>query len=304
MLVKKTSFNFLLKHELFKFNLFAKNYHYFLLGWLYNRITIEDHHTFLIKLHTNQFLSYLIKLLKKNQLCFFKYQIIKKKSFVIIKINNHNLTILKNLNFYFPDIFKDFKITNFKKLEFQSFIAGLFINCGYISNPKSNFYHLELKMLNINDQLLKIIISKLKKYGFNFKIMTTNNAKRCYLKKSTLIADFLKFLRAFKTLYAFENKTIAKNFLNNIQKSINLSLANQQKIIKASNQNLILINKIKKGNVFNLLPVKLKTLCQLRILNPDVGYHQLAILMNQKLDLDLNKNDIFLMFKKLKLWKI
>jgi len=198
-----------------------------------------------------------------------------------------------------PNIFAFFNINNFSKPEFQCFVSGLFINCGYISSPISNFYHLEFKLFDL--ELLKIIVLKLKKYQINFKILNSKPFKRCYLKKFFEISDFLKFLNAFKSVYFFENKKIERNFINDIKKSINLNLANQQKIIKASNQNILLIKKLKQNNSFILLPPKLKILCQLRIDNPDFNYNELAKLMNQKLNLKLKKNDIFLMFKKLKL---
>jgi len=82
----KKSFNLFVKNELFKSILNSKNYSYFLLGWLYNRVSIINNDNFIIKLHVASFTNYLLKLLSQNKLCKFKFKIIKKKVLLLLKL--------------------------------------------------------------------------------------------------------------------------------------------------------------------------------------------------------------------------
>ena len=111
------------------------------------------------------------------------------------------------------------------------YFAGVFLGGGSISAPESTSYHLEIQMYSHMNA--KSIQTFLNKYDFDFVLIQRRQLWVLYLKKADQISDFLKAIRAIRSLLEFEDAKIIRGFKNEIVKYSNLEVHNQKKLAKS-----------------------------------------------------------------------
>lgn len=174
------------------------------------------------------------------------------------------------------------------------YLAGTFLASGSVNSPKSSNYHLEA---SFNDEeYAKSVIELAKKYeATTFNIKTTQRRDRhvIYLKRSDQIVDFLALIGATNACLDFENTRIDRDVMNVTNRLKNLDTANYEKTIKASKNDIKIINKlIKKKGLANLGSEKVILLASLRVKYPEDTLEDLAEKMSEELHTDVSKSNI------------
>ncbi len=145
-------------------------------------------------------------------------------------------------------VINDFKYSQSIKMPSQ-FFAGVFVGGGSISDPSSTSYHLEIQMFSHYEA--ERIQKFLNKYSFQFTLIQRRKRWVLYLKKSEHISDFLKAIQAFRSMVAFEDERITRDFQNQLNRYSNLDAYNQQKLARASESFKSNYNYIKANNLLS-----------------------------------------------------
>ncbi|KAF5295790.1 hypothetical protein FQA39_LY12963 [Lamprigera yunnana] len=224
-------------------------------------------------------------------------QILKKnKTFQIILIGDvqkflNDIFILNN-----PD--KTHLVKSKDSALFRAYIAGVFVASGSINSPTTTNYHLEIQCKELQEA--KAITALLNTFDFNFKILERNqNRVICYIKKTSMISDFLRLVDAAQAVMEFENEIISRDFMNSINRVNNIDISNQTKSIKAAQQQIACISKIQLKNQFSLLSKKAQVLARLRLENPEFSFVELQEEMRKK-GVEMNQNKIIDFLKQQK----
>lgn len=156
---------------------------------------------------------------------------------------------------------------------FSSFLRGVFLSCGTISDPEKN-YHVEFVVpyLKLSKDLLQII----SELGFNAGHVVRNSNHVIYLKNSENIEDILTYMGAPMSSLKVMGIKMTKNVKNKINRQMNFENANMTRTIDAGLAQVDAIKLIKKYKKFDLLNDELKELAQLRLENPDMSLKELG----------------------------
>ena len=114
----------------------------------------------------------------------------------------------------------------------SQYFAGIFVGGGSISDKNSTSYHLEMQFYS--HMIASKVQSFLNKYNFNFHLIQRRKNWVLYIKKSELIADFIRAIEAFQALMVFEDIRITRDYQNHLNRYSNLDTYNQSKLAKAS----------------------------------------------------------------------
>lgn len=149
---------------------------------------------------------------------------------------------------------------------YGAFLRGVFLACGSISNPDTN-YHLEfvIPYYKLSQDLLKFLQDR----NLNAKYILRKYAHVIYLKDSESIEDLLTLMGATQSSLMIMGIKIQKNVRNNINRQINCESANLSRTIDAGFAQIDAINIIEKKQGLDSLPDELKELALLRRANPD-----------------------------------
>lgn len=163
----------------------------------------------------------------------------------------------------------------------SAFIAGAFLSCGTVSDPKKD-YHLEFSVpyYNLSKSLFTLFceIDELTpKYtnrkGYNI----------VYFKESESIEGCLYLMGATDSMYDVMNIKIVKDFRNRANRQANCETANINKMVNAVAVQLAAIEKIWKTKGKGFLEESLQSVAQLRYDNPDSSLAELASLYPSKI---------------------
>ncbi|WP_339021003.1 DNA-binding protein WhiA [Spiroplasma endosymbiont of Atherix ibis] len=228
-------------------------------------------------------------------------QKLRKNKIYQLILTDNVIDFLKRYNIY--DINSSTKIIKIdlekydKKIKqelIRAYISGIFIAIGSVNSPETTNYHLELQFKE--DESSSYITKILKKYNFTFKTISKKNKFVCYIKKSIVVSDFLKFIDTSISVMKFENTRINRDVSNNINRMINIDIYNQQKSSVTGSRQVEVIELIKKNNLMSELSSKAQLLSQIRLENPDASFSELELLMKEK-NVSITKSGISNLFK-------
>ncbi|MBP1526679.1 MAG: DNA-binding protein WhiA [Spiroplasma ixodetis] len=181
----------------------------------------------------------------------------------------------------------------------RAYIAGIFLVVGSINSPSTPNYHLELQFHN--DMLAKKIKNILLQiFKLNFKTIKRRNKRVLYLKKSNVISDFLKIIDCPQAVFAFEDKRISRELFNNINRFNNIDISNQQKILNAGDQQVIMISVLKDKKLFKALSLKAQIISNLRLKNPEASLSELGELYYQETGFVITKSGVNHLIREIK----
>lgn len=173
------------------------------------------------------------------------------------------------------------EFNNIKECCIKSILIGSFLSSGYITDPNLD-YHLEV--IFKNKALADYYIKLLSMLDFSPKYVKRQSGKSLnhivYIKDSEQISTFLSLIGADKYLLKFEQIRVEKDVKNNINRNINCEAANLSKTIKAAQNQIYAINKLKESKRFGKLDEKLKEAARIRVKYPDDSLESLALKLN------------------------
>lgn len=174
----------------------------------------------------------------------------------------------------------------------RSFLRGVFMGGGSVSDPKSN-NHLEIVL--DNEQNANFIISVLALLDIPVKKMKRKNKFVIYIKDAETISNFLVLIGSNKGTIEYEEVRTLKNYKNYMNRKDNCETANWDKTAKAASEQTKDILDIKKAKMFEKLPMKLKQISNLRIKYPMAGLEEIGNMLEPK----LSKAGVSHRFKKI-----
>ena len=156
----------------------------------------------------------------------------------------------------------------------KAYLAGAFLAYGTCNNPSKTNYHLEISLNEKSNALFLIKI--ISRFNIEAKIVERRNRFVVYMKKADYVSDFLAIIGANSARLEFENERISRDMKNSISRIDNCEIANEVKTIKAANEQLEYINKIKQAGKYDKLPERLRNVCELRIKYQDYSLLELC----------------------------
>ncbi|MGB4537601.1 MAG: DNA-binding protein WhiA [Bacilli bacterium] len=208
-----------------------------------------------------------LKIKKKNR--------VGEKSYYRINVADKDLSILKDLGVV--DIDGTPREPSFS-LENDcckaSTLRGAFLARGSINNPYSRDYHMEIIAPDAGEA--ELIQNLLKEIGIDAKMIERPKGIVVYIKKGEQIADFLKYVGASNSLFAFEDIRIKKDLSNYVNRIMNCDVANEQKAIATAAKQLEHIEFLEKHYGFVNLTPRLIDAIILRTHYPDDSLSQLS----------------------------
>ena len=200
-----------------------------------------------------------------------------KKSLYYLVIEEKGLEILKDLDLMDNDYNLKNELSN-KFLEKECCMASIlrasFLIKGSVNDPRTNNYHLE-ETLNDEEDANKIQ-GILNDVGIVSKTIKRKKGLVLYIKKAEYIGDFLNFIGATNSRFAFEDFRIKKDLSNYVNRIINCDVSNEQKALSTARKQLEDIEKIEKNIGFLHLSPRLMNAVILRTTNPEDSLSQLS----------------------------
>lgn len=223
----------------------------------------------------------------------------KVKQIYILTISDHINEILEKLN-----ITKNGKSTLPEKYflateeDIESYLRGLFLACGSISDPSSSGYHAEFVVSFKNEA--EFILKLLKNYKIESKILKRNNKYMIYIKQAEMISDLLKIFQTTDSLFYFEDIRIYRDHKNMVNRINNVDLANQEKVIRTGLNQIDEINYLKDNDLYDLLDDRIREVLEYRIKYPETSLNELAQIVSLETNKPISKSGINHYFRKVK----
>ncbi len=156
---------------------------------------------------------------------------------------------------------------------FASFIAGLFVSFGSVTDPDKQ-YHLELSFETpIEQEATAKILSN---GGIFMKSGQRGERYLLYLKSSGEIEDFLARTGATHAAFDLMNAKIVREVRGNANRQMNCDMANISKSLAAAQQYTSVIEEIIYKGQENRLPQELRETARLRCENPQASMAELG----------------------------
>ena len=156
----------------------------------------------------------------------------------------------------------------------KSFLRGIFIGGGTVSEPLKKNYHFEFKCRSKDN--ISFLLPLLSESGIEFKLSTRLGRQSLYLKNSDAIEDFLFYLGAGKQAFSFMNAKINHEIKNDINRRTNCETGNIARSTASAAKHLSAIRfLIERGRLSELGP-ELEYTAQMRLKNPEFSLVQLG----------------------------
>ena len=177
-----------------------------------------------------------------------------------------------------------------KKCCGKAYLAGAFIAYGACNPPTNSNYHLEISANDLS--YANFLVSLITRYNLESKISKRRTKYIVYIKKADVIADFLKLIGAYECCLNFENIRIDRDFVQNQKRVENCYIANEVKTLKAAEEQVAYMLKIKKAKKEDKLSDKLRTIYDLRLKNQEASLVELSNLYEKKYGEKISKSGL------------
>lgn len=182
------------------------------------------------------------------------------------------------------------RIISIKEKGVSSYLRGIFLGSGSMVDPNKN-YHIEFVLTH--DEDVKLLNMVLDYVEIESLYKERKDKKIVYIKNSEMIANFLSIIKANVAMLELENVKVEKDLRNNINRRMNFDLANLNKTIETSLEQITDIEFLESRN---LLPDNLVEIAQIRKENPELSLKEIGQMMKPK----ISKSSVAYKMKKIK----
>lgn len=181
------------------------------------------------------------------------------------------------------DFFGDFSCVNGQIVSgsddmASAFLRGIFVCCGYVTDPKKE-YHLEIVLSeSARAQLLADFISE---HGMSVKSTERKSQTVLYSKTSEQIEDFLTYIGAGTHSLEIMQVKIEKDLRNRANRSVNCDSANLDKTVAASEKSCRDIELVLQEIGAENLSDELRETAFLRLNNRESSLSELCSMMKE-----------------------
>lgn len=160
----------------------------------------------------------------------------------------------------------------------SAFLRGMFLAGGSVTDPAKG-YHMEVATVHqaVARETYTLMEETL---GFYPKMASRNGTQVLYLKQSDLISDCLTFLGAPVAAMGVMETKLEKELKNKVNRRCNCDEANTSKVVDAAQEQLNAIRVIRRRNMMDHLPEKLRQAALAREQNPASSLTELAAMMD------------------------
>lgn len=172
-----------------------------------------------------------------------------------------------------------------KQNEIRAYLKGIFLSCGYLSAPTDKDavdyngkkgYHLEFALNSgmVMEDLAEMIANLCSFPIANIK--QRRNSTSLYIKSAQYISDCLAAMGASKGVMMLQEVMANRAMRNHLNRGNNFILANIDKSVSASRNQIEAIDKIKRTKGLGWLDERLQETALIRIKYPDATLTELA----------------------------
>ena len=179
-----------------------------------------------------------------------------------------------------------------------AYLKAAFLVKGSVNDPKTSNYHLEIRTDKETEALF--LQKCINQFDLNARISKRKNSLIVYLKEKDAIVDFLRRIGANVIMNDFENVIIKRELAANINRLMNIDVANQQKTNKSSKEQLKYIKFIEYNYPLEKLDPKLLMVMKVRKENPEASLTELVNIINEVYDENITKSGLNHRLRKLK----
>lgn len=180
----------------------------------------------------------------------------------------------------------------------RSYLRGIFLSCGSITDPKTSRYHLEFLLSDYD--YAKFVLSLLNHFHLNAKILKRESKYMIYMKEAEKIGDFLRIIGADKATMYYEDIRIYREEKNRTNRLNNCEQANVEKLMETAHQQIKEIEYLKEHDVFELLDDKIQEVANYRLKYPEVSLLELSEIISMETGNKITKSGLYHRFRKIK----
>ena len=160
----------------------------------------------------------------------------------------------------------------------SAFLRGIFVCCGYVTDPKKE-YHLEL-VLSENERA-RLLADCISEHGMFLKTTERKSQTVLYSKTSEQIEDFLTYIGAGTHSLEIMQVKIEKDFRNRANRSVNCDSANLDKTVAASEKSCRDIELVLEEIGLENLSPELRETALLRLNNRESSLSELCAMFDE-----------------------
>lgn len=224
-------------------------------------------------------------------------QKLNKQTFYSCVITNKAKTIIEDLGILDPVPYNKEEIINSPEL-IIAYLRGAFLAKGSVNNPITSNYHLEIVTDKESEALF--IQRIMNQYDINARITKRRNSLLVYIKEKDSIIDFLRRLGSNVVMNEFENIVIKRSLAADVNRLLNIDVANQQKTNNAAKEQLKYIKYIEMNFQLEKLDPKLLMVMKVRKDNPEASLNELVEIINDIYEENITKSGLNHRLRKLK----
>ena len=153
----------------------------------------------------------------------------------------------------------------------SAFLRGVFLASGRICDPAKQ-YLLEFSPLLRIEAFTEMLLDA----GVELKTTYRSGKPVLYVKKSSMIEDFLALSSLNDAVFELMNVKIEGELRNNANRIANCEMNNIDRAVSASSRQLAVLDELDKCNMLSSLPEELEKTARLRLTHRDLSIPQLA----------------------------
>ena len=172
----------------------------------------------------------------------------------------------------------------------KAYLRGAFLVKGTVNPPETSNYHLE--MVTDTDYEALFLQKCMNYFELNARITKRRNHLIVYLKEKDSIIDFLRHIGANVMMNEFENIVIRRGLAANVNRLMNIDVANQQKTNQSSKEQLKYIRYLERYYPLEKLDDKLLLVMTVRKENPEASLNEMVEIINQSYHTEITKSGL------------
>lgn len=204
-------------------------------------------------------------------------------------------TIISDLNLFGDSSKYKNEITTAGK---NAYLRGAFLVRGSVNDPNARSSHLEIS--STSEEEIIYIQRIMNEFDLNARITKRKNYLVLYIKARDAITDFLYHIGCKKIMESYQDAIIKRQAKTNAKRSVNLTLANQDKTNASAKEQLNVIQYLEYNYPLENIDSKLLMVMKVRKDYPDYSLMDLLDIIHEEYDPKLTKSGLNHRFRRLK----
>lgn len=179
-----------------------------------------------------------------------------------------------------------------------SYLRGAFLVKGSVNSPASSNYHLEIYTTSADESVF--IQGLMNHFDLDAKITKRRDSYVIYIKSIDAIKDLLRIMGSVEQTFKIEESQIEREISTNIQRKLNIEVANDAKALGAANEQLKYIRYLEYNYPLEKLDGRLLLIMKVRKQNPEASLNELIEILNNKYGENITKSGLNHRLRKIK----